>query len=78
MPHAEPNGASAPLLVEQNDAIVAPLSRIGDRRGGELCASSVPGREAMRALKRYIARAIWRLWQDCYPIGLTRLEVLVA
>ena len=35
-------------------------------------------REAMRALKRYIARAIWRLWQECYPIGLTRQEALVA
>jgi len=35
-------------------------------------------REAMRALKRYIARAIWRLWQECYPIGITRLEAFVA
>ena len=35
-------------------------------------------REAMRALKRYIARAIWRLWQECYPIGLTRQQALVA
>jgi transposase len=26
-------------------------------------------REAMRALKRYIVRAIWRLWQLCQPIG---------
>jgi transposase len=24
-------------------------------------------REAIRALKRYIARAIWRLWQECVP-----------
>lgn len=24
-------------------------------------------REAMRALKRFLARAIWRLWQECYP-----------
>jgi transposase len=24
-------------------------------------------REAMRALKRYLARAIWKLWQECWP-----------
>jgi hypothetical protein len=24
-------------------------------------------REAMRALKRYLIRAIWRLWQECVP-----------
>ncbi len=24
-------------------------------------------REAMRALKRYIVRAVWRLWQQCEP-----------
>lgn len=24
-------------------------------------------REAMRALKRFLVRAIWRLWQECYP-----------
>jgi hypothetical protein len=24
-------------------------------------------REAMRTLKRYIVRAIWRLWMECYP-----------
>ena len=24
-------------------------------------------REAMRALKRYLVRAIWRLWQECFP-----------
>jgi len=24
-------------------------------------------REAMRALKRFIVRAIWRLWQECEP-----------
>lgn len=24
-------------------------------------------REAMRALKRYLVRAIWRLWMECYP-----------
>lgn len=24
-------------------------------------------REALRALKRYIIRAIWRLWQECVP-----------
>jgi len=24
-------------------------------------------REAVRALKRFLVRAIWRLWQECYP-----------
>jgi len=24
-------------------------------------------REAIRALKRYLIRAIWRLWQECVP-----------
>lgn len=24
-------------------------------------------REAIRALKRFLVRAIWRLWQECYP-----------
>ena len=27
-------------------------------------------REARRALKRYIIRAIWRLWQECQPAWL--------
>jgi len=27
--------------------------------------------EAIRALKRFIIRAIWRLWQDCRPISNT-------
>ena len=26
-------------------------------------------REAVRALKRFLARAIWRLWQECTPEG---------
>jgi transposase len=26
-------------------------------------------REAIRALKRYIVRAIWRLWQECLPVA---------
>jgi transposase len=26
-------------------------------------------REAIRALKRYLVRAIWRLWQQCAPLG---------
>jgi transposase len=25
-------------------------------------------REAIRALKRFLVRAIWQLWQECYPI----------
>jgi transposase len=29
-------------------------------------------REAIRALKRYIIRAVWKLWQEC---GLVQLEV---
>jgi hypothetical protein len=24
-------------------------------------------REAFRALKRYLIRAIWRLWKECVP-----------
>lgn len=28
-------------------------------------------REAMRALKRYVARSVWRLWQEC---GVGRAE----
>jgi hypothetical protein len=28
-------------------------------------------REAIRALKRYIARAVWRLWQECLAQQLT-------
>jgi len=35
-------------------------------------------REAMRALKRYIARAIWRLWQECCSIGFAPRAALVA
>jgi transposase len=35
-------------------------------------------REAIRALKRYIARAIWRLWQECCAVGFTPQEALVA
>lgn len=35
-------------------------------------------REAMRALKRYIVRAIWRLWQECRSIAITPQEALVA
>jgi hypothetical protein len=29
-------------------------------------------REAMRALKRFVVRAIWRHWQDCDSPPLTR------
>jgi transposase len=28
-------------------------------------------REAMRALKRFLARAIWRRWQECLAIPIT-------
>lgn len=34
-------------------------------------------REAVRALKRYIARAVWRLWQQCEP-SRTAVGVLIA
>jgi transposase len=33
-------------------------------------------REAVRALKRYVVRAIWQLWQECLPLrGTPSLEV---
>ena len=34
-------------------------------------------REAIRALKRYLIRAIWRLWQQCLDAA-RRAEVLQA
>ena len=36
-----------------------------DRRTGE----GKTKREAMRALKRFLVRAIWRLWQECHPVA---------
>lgn len=45
-----------------------------DRRVGE----GKTRREAIRALKRFIIRAIWRLWQECQPLELTPPMVLVA
>jgi transposase len=35
------------------------------------------GREAMRALKRYIARAVWRLWREC-QLGPDAAEMRAA
>lgn len=35
-------------------------------------------REAMRALKRYLVRAIWRLWQECYPSTEVLPQLAVA
>ncbi len=35
-------------------------------------------REAIRALKRFIARAIWRLWQECETRSVTPLAENVA
>lgn len=32
-------------------------------------------REAIRALKRYIVRAIWRLWQECLPLAAPTVTV---
>ena len=35
-------------------------------------------REAMRALKRYLIRAIWRLWQECLATPETQVELQAA
>lgn len=35
-------------------------------------------REAIRALKRYLIRAIWRLWQECVPIRLRDASLAAA
>ncbi len=35
-------------------------------------------REAIRALKRYLIRAVWRLWQECEPLGLRDTELAAA
>jgi transposase len=35
-------------------------------------------REAMRALKRYIARSVWRLWQQCEPGTELQLAAVAA
>ena len=35
-------------------------------------------REAMRALKRFLVRAIWRLWQECYPAAATPPSLAAA
>ena len=35
-------------------------------------------REAMRALKRYLVRAIWRLWMECYPSAAALPELAAA
>jgi transposase len=36
-------------------------------------------REAMRALKRYVARSVWRLWQECGPArNQPRTEIAAA
>ena len=35
-------------------------------------------REAMRALKRYVVRAIWRLWQVCPGAGQRAMVVTAA
>ena len=35
-------------------------------------------REALRALKRYIIRAIWRHWQQCHPAGVGEIAALAA
>lgn len=35
-------------------------------------------REAMRALKRYLVRAIWRLWMECYPSAGALPELAAA
>ena len=35
-------------------------------------------REAMRALKRYVVRAIWRLWVQCHPEQLQSISAAAA
>lgn len=35
-------------------------------------------REALRALKRYLIRAIWRLWQECVPRAPSQMEAQAA
>jgi transposase len=35
-------------------------------------------REALRALKRYIIRAIWRLWQECVPRAPRQVDAQAA
>ena len=35
-------------------------------------------REAIRALKRYLVRAIWRLWQECFPTAETSPQLAAA
>jgi transposase len=35
-------------------------------------------REALRALKRYLVRAIWRLWQECFPAAPTASASAIA
>jgi transposase len=35
-------------------------------------------REAMRALKRFLVRAIWRLWQECYPTAAAPSQPVAA
>jgi transposase len=35
-------------------------------------------REAFRALKRFLARAIWRLWMECYPSQETQPQITAA
>jgi transposase len=35
-------------------------------------------REAIRALKRFIIRAIWRLWLECYPAPEVLTQLVAA
>jgi hypothetical protein len=35
-------------------------------------------REATRALKRYVARSVWRLWQQCGPVSTRATAEIVA
>jgi transposase len=35
-------------------------------------------REAMRALKRFVVRAIWRLWLQCHPEQLASISAAAA
>jgi hypothetical protein len=51
------------VLVRRGSNERAPARAYLDRRVSE----GKTRREAMRALKRFLVRAIWRLWVQCYP-----------
>jgi transposase len=60
-----------------NRRLTAILSRIAVTQAGasaqakaylaRRAAEGKSRREALRALKRHLVRAVWRLWQECHP-----------